>query len=409
MSRSSSPFPLPRTLPGALARRLLPVTLGATLTLVACGGGQESATAPAVQPMAASASAAAAAAGGRRTFIVVLRDHVADPKGKADCNGHGTHVAGTVGGATWGMAKGVGLVPVRVLDCAGSGTASGVIAGIDWVVANAVRPAVGNLSLVGGLSAALDTAVANAVTAGITMVVAAGNDGLDACNASPARAPTALTIGATTSLDIRASYSNWGTCLDLFAPGDSISSAGIASTTASAVLSGTSMAAPHVTGLAALALAGSPAATPAQVASLIQTAATTATVTDAGTGSPNLLAYTGVGTITTPPPTPLTSVAVGALSGKGLELERYWLASVAISVRTASGLPVAGAVVAGDFTVGGTALRCTTSASGKCSLSSGLLTSRTAQTVFRVSGITGTNLRYDATKNVAGSVTVRKP
>lgn len=530
----SSPFPLPRTWPSALARRLLPVTLGATLTLVACGGGQEAATAPAVQPMAASASAAApAAAVGRRTFIVVLRDHVADPKGKADeltrgrggqikhvysralrgfsvslpdaaadaflaaleghadvdhiepdvamsavqtvqpgatwgldrvdqralplsttysysttaagisayiidtgilashtdfggrvragftavtdgngttdCNGHGTHVAGTVGGSTWGMAKDVGLVPVRVLDCTGSGTASGVIAGIDWVVANAVKPAVGNLSLVGGLSAALDTAVANAVTAGITMVVAAGNDGLDACNASPARTPSALTVGATTSLDTRASYSNWGTCLDLFAPGDAISSAGIASPTASAVLSGTSMAAPHVAGLAALALAGSPAATPAQVASLIQTAATTAVVTDAGTGSPNLLAYTGVGTITTPPPTPLTSVAVGALSGRGIEMERYWLASVTISVRTASGLPVAGAVVAGDFTVGGTALRCTTSASGKCSLTSGLLTTKTAQTVFRVTGITGTNLRYDATKNVAVSVTVKKP
>jgi subtilisin family serine protease len=208
-----------------------------------------------------------------------------------DCNGHGTHVAGTVGGTTWGVAKGVALVPIRVLGCDGSGTTSGVIAGVDWVTANHVKPAVANMSLGGGASTALDNAVSKAISVGVTMVVAAGNSNANACNYSPARVGAAITVGATTSSDARASYSNFGSCLDLFAPGSSIRSAWHTSTTATSTISGTSMAAPHVAGVAALILQGTPAATPSSVAQSIVESATTGKVTSAGSKSPNLLLF----------------------------------------------------------------------------------------------------------------------
>lgn len=226
-----------------------------------------------------------------------------DGNGTNDCHGHGTHVAGTVGGSVYGVAKQVSLVPVRVLDCAGSGTNSGVIAGIDWVRVNAVAPAVANMSLGGGASTALDNAVNNAVSAGITFVVAAGNSRRNACNYSPARAASAITVGATTSTDARASYSNYGSCLDLFAPGSSITSAWYTSTSATATISGTSMASPHVAGVAALYLQGAPTASPATVTSALTSNATTGKVTSAGSGSPNLLLYSGfIGGGTEPPP-----------------------------------------------------------------------------------------------------------
>lgn len=209
-----------------------------------------------------------------------------------DCNGHGTHVAGTVGGATYGVAEKVRLVAVRVLDCQGSGTTSGVIAGIDWVAANAVKPAVANMSLGGGASTSLDNAVANAVASGVTFVVAAGNESVDACTKSPARAATAITVGATNNVDARPSFSNFGTCVDLFAPGVGITSAWHTSNTATNTISGTSMASPHVAGVAALYLAGNRSATPAQVASAITANATSGKVSGAGAGSPNRLLFT---------------------------------------------------------------------------------------------------------------------
>jgi len=210
-----------------------------------------------------------------------------------DCNGHGTHVAGTVGGNTYGVAKGVSLVAVRVLDCAGSGTTSGVIAGVNWVTSNhTTGPAVANMSLGGGASTSLDTAVKNSIADGVTYAIAAGNSNRDACRFSPARVPTAITVGATTNTDARASYSNYGACLDIFAPGSSITSAWYTSTSATNTISGTSMATPHVAGVAALYLQGSPSATPATVRNALVANATPGVVINEGRKSPDLLLFT---------------------------------------------------------------------------------------------------------------------
>ncbi len=233
-----------------------------------------------------------------------------------DCHGHGTHVAGTVGGSTYGLAKGVTIHPVRVLDCQGSGSDAGVIAGVDWVRTNHIKPAVANMSLGGGASQALDDAVANAINAGIVFAIAAGNDNQSACNYSPARTPSAITVGSTTSTDARSSFSNYGTCLDIFAPGSSITSAWGTGDTATNTISGTSMASPHVAGVAALYLSANPTATPQQVRDALVSNGSAGKVTSPGTGSPNVLLYSGFigggGGETTPPTTSITSPAAGA-------------------------------------------------------------------------------------------------
>lgn len=215
-----------------------------------------------------------------------------DKRGTDDCNGHGTHVAGTVAGTTYGVAKTATIVPVRVLNCRGSGTTSGVIAGLDWVAQDhTTGPAVVNLSLGGGASAALDAAVLGVVNDGVSVIVAAGNSNADACASSPARVLQAVTVGATVSTDGRASYSNFGACLDLFAPGSAITSAWKSSDTATNTISGTSMASPHVAGVAAVLLSRTPSLTPIQVVAALTSSATSGIVTSAGTGSPNLLLY----------------------------------------------------------------------------------------------------------------------
>jgi subtilisin family serine protease len=195
---------------------------------------------------------------------------VSDGNGTSDCNGHGTHVAGTIAGTKYGVAKSATVVAVRVLDCNGSGYVSSVVAGINWVVASHPGgPGVINLSLGGSANTALDAAVASATAAGLVVVVAAGNSAADACSYSPARAPSALTIGAIDSGDGRAAYSNYGSCVDLWAPGSQITSAGINGSTSSAVLSGTSMATPHVAGLAARMLQARPSSTASSIATTL--------------------------------------------------------------------------------------------------------------------------------------------
>lgn len=215
-----------------------------------------------------------------------------------DCNGHGTHVAGTVGGSRYGVAKRVRLVAVRVLNCQGSGTTEQVVAGIDWVTAHAAKPAVANMSLGGGADTALDNAVRRSIGSGVSYAIAAGNGLLglisqDACTQSPARVAEAITVSATDPADRKPGWANRGTCVDVFAPGVDITSAWSTSDSATNTISGTSMATPHVTGAAALYLAGHPAATPAQVQTAIVNNATAGVVQSPGTGSPNRLLYTG--------------------------------------------------------------------------------------------------------------------
>ena len=213
-----------------------------------------------------------------------------------DCNGHGTHVASTLGGATYGVAKGVTLVGVRVLNCSGSGTTSGVVAGIDWATSNhsAGTPAVANLSLGGGASTAIDSAINRLISDGVTVVVAAGNSSASACNSSPARVPAALTVAASDRTDRFASFSNRGSCVDVIAPGVSVTAAWYTSNTATATISGTSMASPHAAGAAAKVLQGSPSASPASVNGTIVSSATTGVITGVPTGTPNRLLYSNL-------------------------------------------------------------------------------------------------------------------
>jgi serine protease len=232
-----------------------------------------------------------------------------DGNGTDDCLGHGTHVAGIVGGATYGVAKAVTLHPVRVIDCAGYGRSSDIVAGIDWITARyptptkkgAVKPptrAVANLSFATTWQQVIDDAVANSVKAGVTYVVAAGNGGSDSCIVSPARVASAITVGASDRNDARAAFSNLGSCVDLFAPGEAIVSSFAATDTDALAMSGTSMAAPHVAGTAALLLSVNPNLSPAQVALLLESNASAGALANPGTGSPNLLLYspfTGAG------------------------------------------------------------------------------------------------------------------
>ncbi len=261
-------------------------------------------------------------------------DAITSGGGAVDCNGHGTHVAGTVGGATSGVAKNVRIVAVRVLDCSGNSAGSSLMAGMDWVVrqkqANPSTPAVANMSLVGAASSTFDQAVQNMINAGVTAVVAAGNSSTDACTVSPSRLPAAITVGASDQTDVYAAFSNYGSCVDLAAPGVYITSAYIGSTTATAAMSGTSMAAPHVAGAAALYLAANRTATPAQVHSALVGNSVVGRITSLlGSQANRLLSVSFLGgSVTEPAPAPApapapstgsvslspatTSVAVGA-------------------------------------------------------------------------------------------------
>jgi subtilisin family serine protease len=327
----------------------------------------------------------------------------ADATGDSDCNGHGTHVAGTVGGNAYGVAKGVTLVPVRVLGCTGSGSLSGVISGVDWVAGQTtMRPAVANMSLGSSFSSSVNTAVAGAVTAGVTMVVAAGNDNRNACNYSPASTPSAITVGSTTSTDARSSFSNFGSCVDIFAPGSSITSAWYTSTTATSTISGTSMASPHVAGAAVLRLAANPTATPAQVAAAVINSAVSGVVTSAGTGSPNLLLQTMAD-----PPTPI-NVAIASLTATTAKSSRGWSATATVRIGQADSLTlvVPGATVTGRWS-NGSNFSCVTTASGTCSGSTGTLKSNLGSVTLTVSSVSGPAMTYQPNSTTA--VTVNRP
>ncbi|WDZ84862.1 S8 family peptidase [Micromonospora cathayae] len=210
-----------------------------------------------------------------------------------DCNGHGTHLAGTIGGRSYGVAKETQLHPVRVLNCQGSGTFATVIAGIDWITANAARPAVVELAIGGSANTTLDAAVTNSINSGITYVTTGGSSNGSACNYSPGRVPAALTVVGTSATDARLSSGNYGSCIDLYAPGANIASTWNTSDTAVATISGGSAASAHVAGCAALALSANPTWSPAQVSSYLTSRATTNIVSGVPAGTPNRLLYCG--------------------------------------------------------------------------------------------------------------------
>ena len=335
-----------------------------------------------------------------------------DGQGTDDCHGHGTHVSGTVAGLTWGVAKAASLIPVRVLDCRGSGSWSGVIAGVDWVANSTLRPAVANMSLGGGASQAVDDAVAGAVSRGATVVVAAGNSNANACNYSPARAPSAITVGATTSTDARASYSNYGTCLDLFAPGSGITSAWNTSNSATNTISGTSMASPHVAGVAALALAADTAASPWAVAEFLTSKATQNVISSAGTGSPNRLVYS---LASGAPKEPVgQTVAISSITGSAVSYKNGWRASATVTIAIPMpdgtwGASVKDATVTGNFSPGGTA-RCVTktqnNGSINCTLTSATIQKSINLTKFTWSSVSGHLMNYVPTNNANGTAEV---
>ncbi|MEV0646294.1 S8 family serine peptidase [Phytomonospora sp. NPDC050363] len=352
-------------------------------------------------------------------------DTVDNDNDATDCNGHGTHVAGTTGGTAHGVAKGATtLVGVRVLNCGGSGSYAGVIAGIDWVAADhdLGEAAVANMSLGGGYDQATNDAVTGAIADGVTFVVAAGNSNADACGASPASTPDAITVGATTAADARASFSNWGTCLDIFAPGQDITSAWHTTDTATNTISGTSMAAPHVAGAAALVLKAYPSYTPQQVRDKLVNDATPDVVTDPGTGSVNELLYVGG----IKPPLLDFSVSVTPDSGStlpgGVLQARVRTATTAGIPQplalTASGLPAA--TTAGflpNYVISGMSSRLTlqTSAATPAGTyaitvtATGLFGSRSTTytlTVIRPPGCTQTN---DANYSIGDNMTVESP
>jgi subtilisin family serine protease len=255
-------------------------------------------------------------------------------------------------------------------------------------------------------------------------MVAAGNSGANACNYSPARTPGAITVGATNSNDARPNWSNYGTCLDVFAPGQDITSAYNTSNTATEIMWGTSMATPHVTGVAALMLQQNPAMTPAAITNAIKASATLGALSTIGSGSPNVLIYEGVAdsgstttttTTTTPPPPPppaptTTAVSVAALSGSSTIYNvRAWSAHVTIAVKNASGVLVPGVVVNGSFSVGGSSVSCTTASNGTCSITSSHIGRTRSSTKFTVKGMTGSGMTYNASGNVASSIVIAKP
>ena len=272
--------------------------------------------------------------GGRATSG---RDTVDNDNDATDCHGHGTHVSGTVGGSQYGVAKSVALVGVRVLNCQGSGTTAQVVAGIDWVTANAIKPAVANMSLGGGADTAIDNAVVNSIGSGITYGIAAGNGDIfgnrqNACNFSPARVPEAITVGATQINDAAATFSNFGTCVDILAPGVNITSSWMTDDNATNTISGTSMATPHVVGAAALVLQDNAGFTPQQVRDALVNNATPNVITNVGTGTPNRLLFVGGGA----PPANDFSISVAPGSGA---VTAGGSTTATVSTTTTSGSP----------------------------------------------------------------------
>lgn len=330
-----------------------------------------------------------------------------DGRGTTDCNGHGTHVAGTAAGSMSGVATGATLVPVRVMDCTGRGSLSDILQGLDWIAAHGQRPGVVNLSLGSSGSSALDEGVTRLVNAGFTVSVSAGNSNTDACNQSPARAPSALTVASSTPTDARSGFSNFGRCVDLFAPGTNISSAAASDPHGWRILSGTSMASPHVAGAAALLLQERPKLTPAQVASQMLYQGTASRITDAK-GVPNKLLFTGPGKqLYFPTP---WDVHVEQLTPLGKTVARLsWQASVTVTVHNEEGKPQKDVRVSGQFSNRSNLMTCLTTAAGTCVMRSANLPVSTPDVAFAVTQLSGTAMTYKEADNRLHYMLVTRP
>lgn len=336
---------------------------------------------------------------------------IQDGHGTTDCNGHGTHVAGTAAGTSSGVAPGATIVPVRVMPCSGGGLSTDIIRGLDWIATHGQRPGVVNISLGGGISTAMDEAVTRLAGAGYTVAVAAGNENVDACSRSPARAAAALTVAASTSTDTRAGFSNYGRCVDLFAPGLYISSAAMADPQGWVTMSGTSMASPHVAGAAALLLQERPKLTPPQVATQMLYQASASVIKDAK-GSPNKLLFAGAGKQVAFP-TPWV-VHVAQMTGIGKAATRAsWYASATVTVYNEEGQPQKDVKVTGQFSNRSNLVTCTTAASGTatgtCVLRSVNFPLSTGDVTFAVTTLTGTAMTYQSTANVRSNVLITRP
>ena len=315
-----------------------------------------------------------------------------DGRGTNDCNGHGTHISALTGGNTRGVARGVSFVPVRVFDCSGNGSWSEVIQGLDWIRTNAVTPAVVTVSIRGSASDALDTAIRSLITAGLTVVVAAGNDNVDACGFSPSRVTEAITVGASTRNDNRASYSNFGACLDLFAPGDQIESADHLSDTSVRTLSGTSQAVPLVAGVAANVLQRSPTSSPAAVANFLRVTASLDRLGAVGANSPNLLLFSrGEGMPFEPAP---QEVSIGSITNTPIDLGDAWAVETEVTAFDLSNnAPAPGVTVTVIFSLGDFG-RCTTQLNGACSVISDNMDRYTTSTVAAIAAASGPLVTY---------------
>ena len=292
---------------------------------------------------------------------------ISDGRGTTDCHGHGTHVAATAGGARVGVASGARLVPVRVMGCAGSSLGSSVLAGLDWVAAHGTRPAVVNMSLGGAASATLDAAAQRLVTAGVSVVTAAGNSNVDACKQSPGRAAGVVNVAASDTADAKASFSNWGRCVSLWAPGTAIVSASRSSTTALAAMTGTSMAAPHAAGAAALLLQGNPTLAPEPLRQKLLAQATPDTVAGTPAGSPRSLLFVGQDTAL-PPVVPPPTISVAGIRMLGsVPAVGAWRVTTEVRLVKDDGQPAVGAKLTGRFSNATALATCTVTAAGLCS------------------------------------------